>query len=377
MKIRRLKRLFSFIGIFIIMIKQLLKEALMSLYVLTEVDWEKDFKDVKKSCPDAKEVVDYLNRVRANAGKEYGDREKFSAGMPFIHPKSKLFNPKGEVDIDFFIKQLTARPNNVVNTNDKILKTGGSHEFVYKTGLPAFRGIAYDIENQKFIYVNTCPGAGACQAICYALKGNYVRYPASYDSMSRRLNYLLNYPEKYEEQMYQELKEKCILHKALEGYKSKVLLRWNDSGDFFTKRYVDIAERTIKRLKKEGYNVDSYLYTKVADVAKNADFGVTSFSSGANKQQSSKIDPKKQKMSLIVPTELFKGLDFMKVADETELKDRISKYFKLNRSTIITYEELMKTPESDKKKWNVIVTPEDGDDAAMRKDVSNVLLTQH
>jgi hypothetical protein len=360
------------------MIKQLLKEALKLKHILTEIDWGKEFHDVKKVCPDIKEVANYLNRVRANANKGYKDREKFSAGMPFIHSKSSFFKSSdGEVDINFFIKQITQQPKNIVNTNEKILKTGGPNDFVYKTGIPAFRGIAYDIQNQKFIYVNTCPGAGACRAICYALKGNYILYPASYDSMTRRLNYLLNYPEKYEQQMYDELKDKCILHKAFSGYKTRVLLRWNDSGDFFAKRYVQIADSVIKRLQKDGYNIESYLYTKVADVAKTADFGVTNFSAGGNKQQSNMVDPKKQKMSLIVPTELFKGLDLMKISDEATLKDRVAKHFNLNKATILNYDELMRTPESNVKKWNVIITPNDGDDAAMRKDVRNVLLTQH
>jgi len=360
------------------MIKKLLREALKRYNILTEIDWEKEFSDVKATCPDITEVVGYLNRVRANAKKEHGEREKFSAGMPYIHAKSKLFNTNDDtVDIDYFIKQITAKPKNLVNTNDKILKTGGANDFVYKTGIPAFRGIAYDIENKQFRYINTCPGAGSCQTICYALKGNYIRYPASYDSMTRRLNYLLNFPDKYEEQMYQELKSKCQEHKALKGYKAKVILRWNDSGDFFTKKYVDIADNVIKRLQKEGFNVDSYLYTKMADVAKTADFGVTSFSSGANKKQSSQIDTTKQKMSIVVPTELFKDLDFSKVSDDEILKNRISKDFGIDKSVIITYDELIKKPLGKNKKWYVIITPADGDDAAMRKDVKDTLLTQH
>jgi hypothetical protein len=37
----------------------------------------------------------------------------------------------------------------------------------------------------------------------------------------------------------------------------------------------------------------------------------------------------------------------------------------------------MKTPVGKKRKWYVIVTPNDGDDAATRKDVLGVLLTEH
>ena len=346
--------------------------------LLTEIDWKDDFSDVGKKCINTEALVDYLNRVQANAGKHTTDREKFDKGTPYIHAKSSFFNKDSDiVDLDFFINKITSPPNNIINTNDKILKTGVLHEFVYKTRLPVFRGIAYDIDKEKFYYINTCPGAGECVNICYAMKGNYVRYPVSYDSMTQRLNYLLNYPEKYEERMYMELKAKAKEHHAIEGYKNKVLLRWNDSGDFFTKKYVDIAERVMKRLKSEGYNVDSYLYTKVADVATNSDIGTTSFSSGANKKQSSQIDMKKQKNSMLVPTELFRDLNMEKISDEETLKNRVSKFFGISKNALLTYDELMTTHKSDIARWHVIVTPNDGDDARTRKDVKSTLLIQH
>jgi hypothetical protein len=360
------------------MIRKLLREAIAFGVQINEIDWEDTFSDVKKTCKDPKDVADYLNRVKANAGKKTADREKFDRGQPFVHAKSSFFDKDGEgVDIQNFIKKITEPPNNVVNTNEKILKSGGPHEYVYKTGIPAFRGIAYDIDKGEFNYINTCPGAGSCVAICYALKGNYVRYPAAYDSMTRRLNYLLNFPEKYQQQMYDELKAKCEEHKALEGYKPKVLLRWNDSGDFFAKKYTQIAENVMQKLQKEGYNIDSYAYTKVADVSKDQKFGDATFSSGANKKQSKQVDQKKQKMSLVVPKDLFKDLDFMRVDDEQKLKNRVADFFDMDPNTVITYDELMSTPKAEGPKWNVIVTPNDGDDAAFRKDVKSILLTQH
>jgi len=356
----------------------LLREELAFEGEINEIDWEDTFQDVKKTCMPMETAVEYLNKVRANAGRAHGEREKFDKGQPYVHAKSTYFQ-KGEekVDVDHFIAKMTEPPINVVNTNDKILKSGGHHEYVYKTGIPAFRGIAYDIDNDKFYTINTCPGAGSCVAICYAMKGRYIQYPAAYDGMTRRLNYLLNYPDKYEERMYKELKAKCDEHKALQGYKSKVILRWNDSGDFFAERYVKIAEDVMVRLQKEGYNVDSYAYTKVADVASDSDFGGATFSAGANKRQTGKVDPKKQKMSMVVPSKLFAGLDLMKVTDEATLKARVAKFFNLNPDEVIGYDELMGTPKGEEAKWHVVVTPGDGDDAAFRPDVKSVLLTQH
>jgi hypothetical protein len=345
--------------------------------LLNEVDWEGDFSDVQKTCEDPEKVAEYLNAVRANASIDYGKREKFNINLPFVHAKSSFFKPDGDLDLDYFIEKMTEPPTNIVNTNEKILKSGGPHEFVYKTGIPAFRGLVYDKKAGKFIVINTCPGAGACVVICYARHGRYVQYPNAYDSMTRRLNYLLNHPDKYQEQLKNELKEKCKEHEAFEGYKAKVILRWNDSGDFFSKKYQKIADDTILQLKKEGFNIESYAYTKVADVAKGAQFGGTTFSSGSNNTEAGKVDFQKHKTSIVVPKELFKGLNLMKLADEQKLKTAVAQKFVLPIEKVITYGELMSTPKGEIPQWHVLVTPGDGDDAAFRKDVKTILLTQH
>lgn len=345
---------------------------------INEIDWKDTFGDVKHQCIDTKKIVEYLNKVKSNSNIDYGNREKFDIENPFVHSKSSFFNKeKEEVDIDYFIKQITQKPNNIINTNEKILKSGGPHEYVYKTGIPAFRGIAYDIEEGIFHYINTCPGAGACVVICYARKGRYIQYPNAYDSMTRRLNYLLNFPDKYENQMYEELREKCEEHEAFDGYKSKILLRWNDSGDFFTNKYVEIANSVIKKLKSNGYNIDSYAYTKIAQVAKSSDFGDSTFSTDSNRKELGQIDKNKQKVSIIVPQDLFKDLNLMKIKDEQILKSRIAIKFKLNLNDIITYDEMISKTKTETPKWHVIVTPNDGDDAAFRKDVKTIFLTQH
>lgn len=358
------------------MVKKLLKEALAFKAQIDEIDWSDTFSDVKHTCVNTQALVEYLNKVKANADLHTNDREKFDKGQPYVHAKSTLMNTGSKIDIDHFTKEITKAPNNLVNTNDKILKSGGPNEFVYKTGLPAFRGIAYDMERGTFHYINTCPGAGTCVAICYAMKGRYIQYPAAYDSMTRRLNYLLNSPDKYEEQLYNELKEKAVEHRALQGYKHKVILRWNDSGDFFTKKYVKIAEDVMARLQKDGYNVESYAYTKMGDVANTSNIDTT-FSKGANKREAGKVDTGSHKFSDIVPKELFKDLDLHKIQDEQELKNRVAKHFNVNPAHVITYDEMMQTPKGEVPKWTVIVTPDNGDDAAFRKDVKAILLTQH
>jgi hypothetical protein len=345
-------------------------------WLYSEVDWEGEFSDVQKTCEDPDKLVEYLNAVRANAKIDYGKREKFSPNMPFVHSKSSFFGKKDEVDFEDFARRITEPPKTIINTNEKILRSGGPHEFVYKTGLPAFRGIVYDKASDKFYVINTCPGAGACVMICYARRGRYIQYAEAYDSMTRRLNHLLNHPDQYEEQMYSEVRAKCEEHGAKIGYKPKVILRWNDSGDFFTRKYKSIAEGVLRRLKDEGWNVDSYAYTKVADVANDAEFQTT-FSSGANMKQTAGVDFDKRKLSMVVPREIFSDLDLMKIDDEKELKARIAKKFVLPISDILTYGEMMSLPKGETPRWHVVVTPGDGDDAAFRKDVKTILLTQH
>ena len=344
---------------------------------VNEVDWEGDFSDVKPNCISPKDVVDYLNRIIANGPKKTADREKFGAKQPYVHSKSTLFQ-KGETEVDIqdFITKITTAPKTIIGKNDKIAKSGGRNEFVVNTGIPALRGIIYDIEKQDFHYVNTCPGAGECAIICYARKGNYIRYSQSYDNMTRRLNYLMNYPDKYQQQMYNELKVACKEYNAVEGYRSKVIVRWNDSGDFFTKKYVKIAEDVINQLRTDGYNIESYAYTKVADVANDNEFDNSKFSSGGNKRQTSKAD-KSKGQAKIIPMTLFNDLDLQKISDIEEFKNRVAKAFKLDINTLLTYDELLDTPKSNERKWTVIVISGDGDDAAFRPDVKDILLAQH
>jgi hypothetical protein len=345
-------------------------------WLYNEVDWDSDFSDVNKTCLNMDKLVEYLNSVRANFGKKTKDREKFPSSMPFIHASSDLFKD-GDLDVEDFIKRITEKPNNVVNQTDKMLKSGMPNEFVYKTGIPAFRGIVYDIKGGKFYVINTCPGAGDCVLICYARKNNYIRFSESYDSMTKRLNYMLNFPDDYERMLYEELKEKCELHEAKAGYESKVLFRWNDSGDFFSERYRTMAHRVMTKLHEEGYNIDHGAYTKVADAANDAGLGQNlAFSTGGLRREADKVKGM-SKASKWVPKELFAGLDVKKIDDKRKLKGIVAKHFGLAEPDILTYGEMMRTPEGAEPKWHVLVTPGDGDDALYRKDVKTILLTEH
>ena len=103
------------------------------------------------------------------------------------------------------------------------------------------------------------------------------------------------------------------------------------------------------------------------------------------------INVKKEKYAKVVPANIFVDIEKEKIRNKegsiTEvkyspeslklLKQRIAKEYKLNPSSIITYDEMIKLPESKNKKWNVLVWKGHGDDAAIRKDVLGIYLLIH
>ena len=382
---------------------------------LDEIDFADKFSDVQKDCILHDELAEHLNKVLANAPLSTNKRTKFSNKTPFIHSKSSFFdkdanqrkgkqkrwNPEqAEVNIDRFIESITAMPSRVIGLNEKIKKSGGENVFVYKTGVPAFRGIVYDKNKNKFYVINTCPGAGECRIVCYALKGRYIQYAASYDNMTRTLNLLLNEPDEkthgdksYEYMLYQETKMVCESKKAFGSNNNIISIRWNDSGDFFGKEYVRIANNVIKRLQSEGYNVEDYVYTKMADVASNAKFGETQFSTGGSAKELRKVDNTNQKMAdYLFPYSRDKkgnkipGFDFDYKTDEgmMQLKKKVAwdnKEMNNGRpipiENVITLDELKRIPISDDRKYFVIVKPGQSDDSGRRKDVKRILNIIH
>jgi hypothetical protein len=114
------------------------------------------------------------------------------------------------------------------------------------------------------------------------------------------------------------------------------------------------------------------------------------FSQGAATGQEKKIDFVKTKNSRVVPKELFADAlekdasgkwQYKNSQAEQAVKDRIAIKYSIKPESIITYDEMMKKPvDKDpeaKGKWNVIVKPGDGDDAANRNDVLSSLLLIH
>ena len=365
---------------------------------ISEVDWENDFSDVKKTCLSPESVIGMLNSQIDRLNSPEKNREKIDANTPIISRNNIPMDKEGDIDINHFIKQITALPKLIFDRNPKMEKGDrGGGQYTVNTGIPALRSILYDKEQGKFYTINTCPGAGSCAVGCYARKGRYIMSDGKNLKYTQRLNLLLNDPEMYENIIMDELDPLAYSIKRQsnkEGIDIKLIIRWNDAGDFFAKKYYDIAISVTNQLLKAGYNIESYAYTKMGDIANIADPNfIMNFSDDANKKETAKVNTDTAKISKIVPKELFKDIFVKKgphyVKDEKEkatfiddaaketLKNRVSIKYNIPYESIVYTDELPAT-QGEPLKYNVIVLPTgDSDIGAQRKDVKGSYLLQH
>jgi len=379
---------------------------------LLEIDWEGDFKDVNKQCISPSILVKFLNDEldRINHNKEItSQKDRISRKTRDVIVTrgniEQLFDGDQKIDLDRFIDNITKTPETIFDQNDKMEKSDiGRPQMTINTGLPAIVAIVYDKDSKQFFKVNTCPGAGECIIGCYARKAFYGMDDSKTIKLTQRLNFLLNDPKGFKEMLMRELIEKAEkLKKSSVGKREKkrLVIRWNDAGDFFTDKYFKIATEATKELNKAGYNVYSYAYTKgskyVLATADDEDFTMN-FSTGANKKELSNIDVNTAKIAVTVPKDLFDGIFLKKgphyeksdydgsvmfVSDKSseELKKRIfDKYkneYNLKYDSIIFVDELPHQ-EGKRGEYNVIVLPSgDSDISAQRRDVRVTFLLQH
>ena len=315
---------------------------------------------------------------------------------PYVHPalarEIQIVDASGRrYDLNKLKTYIATRPDKILKQNEKISHSGGESTQFYNIGLPALQGLGYDEKNQKFVIINTCPGAGACKVYCYAKKGGYVQYMPVNISQTRQLNFLLNDPDGYKNMLSNEIRA-AVEKNSKKNVKT--VIRWHDSGDFFSPDYVNLAYSVAKTFP----NVDFYAYTKMADVAKGdkpVNFKMN-FSAGAKPDQEKQVDFKTTKHSTVVPKQMFADLvDREEVPDPDKpsktikklvykspdaikiLKKKLSLKYNVPEDSVITYDEMMKIPVSATPQWNVIVKPGDGDDSANRSDVVGTWLLIH
>jgi hypothetical protein len=309
---------------------------------------------------------------------------------PYVHRSAftVIGDDNKEIDLDKLKSIITKRPNHILKQNAKIQHSGGKDFIFFNLTLPAYKGLWYDERANEFKMVTTCPSADTCKQICYARKGGYVLFPASFAFSASILNFLLNDWQGFKNQLTNEIKS---VYKKYTKKNTTVVIRWHDSGDFFNEKYLKIA----LDIAKETPEVIHYAYTKsvgmVSAAEKPKNF-VFNFSMGGTQDASIKPEDKK---SIVVPRSIFGDmfpnsksaahLDFSGdiPLDKLEtIKYRLSQTYSIPKESIITYKQLLDIPYNQNDpaitpKYNVIVKPGDGDDAAMRKDVLHTLLFIH
>ena len=116
--------------------------------------------------------------------------------------------------------------------NAKLQKTGGGAYRVLGYGIPADHSFDHDGDR-----LNTCPGALACRAVCYAKQGSYA-WPAVKRARAHNLEYFVTVgPDVFAAHAIEDLS------RFVRRYN---VVRVHDSGDFFSQEYLD-AWFTIAR----------------------------------------------------------------------------------------------------------------------------------
>ena len=361
------------------------------------------------------ELQDYLRRIQGtpDIDKKTGEvkvdkkgKEKYISDklktdkykLPYIHRSSVVtyLSPDGKKYNEDAIKQtLASRPKKLLKQNEKMQHSNGEKEQFFNIGFAALVGMALDETTNNLIVVNTCPGAGSCKVDCFAMKGGKIQYDGPWQSDGRILTYLLNDPDGFFNKLSSEISKE---EEAGKKGDYTVTIRWHDAGDFFSPEYMDLAFK----LAQSHPDVKFYAYTKIADAAlasKPSNF-IINWSEGAHTSQEKKVkaqDPNldQTKNSRIVPEKLFYDLlakdekgNLKKTAGGAwqpasaealeAIKDRLAQAYNLKRESILSYDEMMRTPmKNNIKKWNVIIAPGEGDISANRQDVLSTLLLRH
>lgn len=396
------------------MIKELLKESLLSVYFNNKLnEGAEDHPETKASCVTPEALADEMNKELKRINTIAKDRASRGTKDVIYHKNQiqAVINKEGGLDVDKFKKLITTPPKVIFDKNPKMEKSDkGKSQFTVNTGLPAISGIVYDESDGQFKHINTCPGAGACQLVCYARKGFYGMNDGKILKLIRRLNLLWNDPEEYYNMIMDELEPLAVKLKRQgrrTGDVDQLVIRWNDAGDFFSETYFNIAKRVTEELISDGYDIKSYAYTKQAKFVNLAgDDFIMNFSKGSAPKELKQVDLDDVKYSEIVQRvdtegnpmfkDLFaKGFDpesgkkkkydinpetglpnFIK-GGANELKSRVAKEYNIPVDRL-KYQFELPSEEGEKFEYDVIVLPTgDSDIGAQRNDVHKTFLLIH
>jgi len=295
----------------------------------------------------------------------------------------------GELDYDLEglanILKGVPSPSQILGQNGKMGKTN-----FYNITLPAYRGIFYDQDQKKFYVINVCDKADTCAKVCFAQMGNFIKNDPVVRLNAQKLNYLLNHAETWKRRVIDGIR-------ALNDGVTMVVVRWHDSGDFFSEEYMRLAFEVAEETKF----AEHYAYTKEVGMAKNLESVKPEnfefkFSFGG--KQDDLIDKKVDAHAVIVPKDVFGDLqpDEERISKKTqqpymakgwnfsdeafiELKKRLAEKYGIDVNTIKTYEELKQIPynKTNPRTLNVIGVSGDSDISALRRDVLGIYLLVH
>ena len=258
-------------------------------------------------------------------------------------------NPVDLIDIDEFKKMIIQRPDVLLATNGKMLKSAGSDALFYNTTLPALKGMVVNESTGEFLVVRTCPHAGKCMQVCYAMLGNYLVQSGPTLRQTRILNYLMNDYEGYKDQLHWEI----IGHKRTnDRNKVKTVIRFNDSGDMISEKYIHMAMDTARSMP----NILFYAYTKEVELVKGLgnipDNFIWNFSFEGI--QDKLIDRYNDKHSDIIPRILNSGVILHDLIHKEytykgpkqviKFKNLMADMFKVQADKFLTYDEYQSNP---------------------------------
>lgn len=332
---------------------------------------EEDPNDFGAKMQPVKDVEKLLNKKDNEINNKHQD---YDTGGRIHRGTMDDIRTNGGFDVEKLKKILShvPTPEQFIKQNGKMGKSN-----FYNVTLPAFKGLIYNQSDDKFYVISVCSKAGECTRDCYAQMGRYIMFDDTVRLNTQKLNYLMNHWEEWKERMINSIKAM--------SFAGGSVVRWHDSGDFLSEKYLQIAYEIAEATPNDYH----YAYTKEINmVLKNKAPDNFEFKFSYGGKEDSSIDPTTHGHARIIPDEIFKDLqnkkgssDYWKFSPEKMniIKDRIAKKYSIDRNKLITNAELMQIPydKNNPRKWIVINKSGDNDIPALRRDVLAVYNLKH
>lgn len=145
-----------------------------------------------------------------------------------------------------FAALIKSRPKKLLGSNSKLAKAN-----IWQWTMPAAK--ASVVIDGQVKEMTLCHGAGTCLDFCFASVGSY-NFRASLVAHTRNLQYVLDAPFDFSDQMIKEIKGKRKVH----------AIRIHDSSDFFSRAYFMVWKSIMDACPE----VNFYAYSKMVPLFK-------------------------------------------------------------------------------------------------------------